>query len=60
MHCRDILCAETKIIYSQTKWNYSEKEIFQMQAGDWDTCRNIENALFSSYLKAELKALIPK
>ena len=31
-----------------------------MQAGDWDTCRNIENALFSSYLKAELKALIPK
>ena len=57
MHCRDILCAETKIIYSR---KYSEKEIFQMQAGDWDTCRNIENALFSSYLKEELKALIPK
>ena len=30
------------------------------EALDWDTCRNIENALFPSYLKAEQKTYIEK
>ena len=38
-------------IFEQKKGKYLKKKIFKMQARDWDTCRNIENALFHCCLK---------